>query len=420
MESLLLVILWAVLSEAYSLSSLKEVMGRKGGSVWIPCYYDIKYSNSVKFFFYKGAFGRHIILAETEPILRTGAGERIIISDDKSQGMFTITMRRLKKNDQRGYYCGLKRETQTEHSYLYLSVDEGDYGLSINSNINVFTGQEKGSVAVSCKYTYPKYVSFKKYWCRGRDFDSCQKWKVSDSPRNYNNRVSIRDDIAGQEFTVTMTSLQMTDSDWYWCAIQKAYSHERVPVYIRVTPVTSVMTTSRNQRVKNITLSENSTEHRSAAPGTDSVSEERRAHLTIVLVIGGLLLLFLTAGIVTLRMKRNRKGETQNEKRTMQAEGQGRTEMKPDVTYATVSLQTKTIKNKQADEEVQYANVSFRKNTKRNLNVTEPPSEDMQYAVVSFQRKTTEETKPSRDPEDSVTYSVIGIKGTADTYIFEN
>ncbi|XP_064187074.1 polymeric immunoglobulin receptor-like isoform X1 [Anguilla rostrata] len=390
MESLhLLIILWAVLPVTYSLSSLKEIRGQKGGSVWIPCYYDVKYRNSGKLFFYKNIFGRHI-LAQTESILTTGAADRITIHDDKSLGIFTITMKRLKKSDEGYYYCGLKREKEIEEFDLFLSVNAGDYGLSINSNRNVFTGQEKGSLAVSCKYTRAKYVSFIKYWCRGRDFDSCQELKRSDSPRHYNKRVSIRDNATSQEFTVTMTGLQSTDSDWYWCAIEKAHSHERVPAYIRVMQAsetelqidtsTSLQSTatnvmSRNQSVK----STNNTEHQSETAGTHSVAEDSRAHLTIALVIGSLLLLFLAAGVFTLRMKRNRRVENQNEKRAMQPQGEGPTEVD-----------------------------------------TEPPSEDMQYAVILFHRKTKDDTKPSRDPEDSVTYSAIGIKGTPDTYMSEN
>lgn len=81
----------------------------------------------------------------------------------------------------------------------------------------VVTGENGGSVMISCKYN-PVYRNNTKYWCKGKIYELCKI--VVKTPRNRPNpRSTIADDKDAGVFTVTMTSLTKNDAGQYWCVI---------------------------------------------------------------------------------------------------------------------------------------------------------------------------------------------------------
>ncbi|XP_047614472.1 CMRF35-like molecule 7 isoform X2 [Phacochoerus africanus] len=103
-------------------------------------------------------------------------------------------------------------------------------------------GQERGSLAVQCRYT-PGWESHGKWWCRGADWDSCKilVQTTASEPEVKRDRVSIRDNREKRTFTVTTEQLRLDDAGVYWCGIARVgYDHgAQVRVTVDPAPVTS-------------------------------------------------------------------------------------------------------------------------------------------------------------------------------------
>uniref|UniRef100_A0A3Q4B9T1 Ig-like domain-containing protein n=1 Tax=Mola mola TaxID=94237 RepID=A0A3Q4B9T1_MOLML len=81
----------------------------------------------------------------------------------------------------------------------------------------VVTAVYGGSVKVLCHYD-PEFSKHTKYWCKGKIYDFCTI--VVKTPRNRQSaRNFITDDREKGFFTITMTYLDHSDEDMYWCVI---------------------------------------------------------------------------------------------------------------------------------------------------------------------------------------------------------
>uniref|UniRef100_A0A8D1AWJ3 Ig-like domain-containing protein n=1 Tax=Sus scrofa TaxID=9823 RepID=A0A8D1AWJ3_PIG len=89
-------------------------------------------------------------------------------------------------------------------------------------------GQERGSLAVQCRYT-PGWESHGKWWCRGADWGNCKilVQTTASEPEVKRDRVSIRDDRENRTFTVTTEELRLDDAGVYWCGIERV-GHDHV------------------------------------------------------------------------------------------------------------------------------------------------------------------------------------------------
>uniref|UniRef100_A0A3B5B9Z1 Immunoglobulin V-set domain-containing protein n=1 Tax=Stegastes partitus TaxID=144197 RepID=A0A3B5B9Z1_9TELE len=83
----------------------------------------------------------------------------------------------------------------------------------------VVTGTYNGSVTISCQYSL-QFKEYTKYWCKGQVYELCTIIVKTPKVRQ-NDRSSIVDDKEAGVFTVTMTLLQKTDEDMYWCVIAR-------------------------------------------------------------------------------------------------------------------------------------------------------------------------------------------------------
>uniref|UniRef100_A0A8D2A8C3 Ig-like domain-containing protein n=1 Tax=Sus scrofa TaxID=9823 RepID=A0A8D2A8C3_PIG len=98
-------------------------------------------------------------------------------------------------------------------------------------------GQERGSLAVQCRYT-PGWESHGKWWCRGADWGNCKilVQTTASEPEVKRDRVSIRDDRENRTFTVTTEELRLDDAGIYWCGIARVGTDHAEQVSVTVDP----------------------------------------------------------------------------------------------------------------------------------------------------------------------------------------
>ncbi|XP_008276854.1 CMRF35-like molecule 3 [Stegastes partitus] len=110
----------------------------------------------------------------------------------------------------------------------------------------VVTGTYNGSVTISCQYSL-QFKEYTKYWCKGQVYELCTIIVKTPKVRQ-NDRSSIVDDKEAGVFTVTMTLLQKTDEDMYWCVIARHGRNifSRVRLLVSDTVTTPLTTTQIN------------------------------------------------------------------------------------------------------------------------------------------------------------------------------
>ncbi|XP_061095335.1 polymeric immunoglobulin receptor-like isoform X2 [Conger conger] len=97
-------------------------------------------------------------------------------------------------------------------SFLFLTVLPDADGMYTVSEVVVQSGR---SVTIPCLYDR-EYENHVKYWCQGYLLGNCHNIVHTDSPEV---KCEITDDPIHHVFTVTMTKLKITDSGYYWCAV---------------------------------------------------------------------------------------------------------------------------------------------------------------------------------------------------------
>ncbi|XP_014387320.1 PREDICTED: CMRF35-like molecule 1 isoform X2 [Myotis brandtii] len=104
-------------------------------------------------------------------------------------------------------------------------------------------GGEWHSLSVQCHYD-PGWETYRKWWCRGRDWISCEILVITNgSEMVKKNRVSIRDHPRSLMFTVIMKELRREDTDTYWCGIERTGSDYGVPVKVTIDPAATTVPT---------------------------------------------------------------------------------------------------------------------------------------------------------------------------------
>ncbi|XP_035270974.1 mucin-2-like isoform X4 [Anguilla anguilla] len=256
MDPLLFLLLFIVsLPGSASVWTQGRVSAQKGGSVSIPCRYAQQYKDSVKYWCRGVLWPTCIVLQRTDsPQGRAG----LSITDDPAQQVFTVTMTNLQLWDTNKYWCAVKIkgiDTPDARAGVFLSVTRGTpppgtppsalptgtpppgtppsalpTGKTLSASVSSPKGsasvwtqgrvsaQKGGSVSIPCRYAQ-QYKDSVKYWCRGVLWPTCIVLQRTDSPQGRAG-LSITDDPAQQVFTVTMTNLQLWDTNKYWCAVK--------------------------------------------------------------------------------------------------------------------------------------------------------------------------------------------------------
>uniref|UniRef100_A0A4W5JC49 Ig-like domain-containing protein n=1 Tax=Hucho hucho TaxID=62062 RepID=A0A4W5JC49_9TELE len=97
------------------------------------------------------------------------------------------------------------------------------------STVSHVSLKKGGSITIPCLYNQ-RYRNNVKYWCRGYYWSGCSTVVRTDHPKT-SGKTSISDDINQRVFTVTMTNLSPSDSDYYWCVVDRK---NESPIYIGV------------------------------------------------------------------------------------------------------------------------------------------------------------------------------------------
>nr|XP_023663135.1 polymeric immunoglobulin receptor-like isoform X1 [Paramormyrops kingsleyae] len=111
------------LSVTEGVFTLNTVTVERGGSVTIPCFYDNKYRQYVKYWC-KGSD-----LSSCTPIIRTDSPkmkDEVSITNDPAKQVFNVTMNNLTAVDSGYYWCGVEtNRSSAVGTRVYLSVTEG-------------------------------------------------------------------------------------------------------------------------------------------------------------------------------------------------------------------------------------------------------------------------------------------------------
>ncbi|XP_072563196.1 polymeric immunoglobulin receptor-like [Paramormyrops kingsleyae] len=222
---MLLFLLIAGLTGADSVSSVRWVTVQSGGSVTIPCLYEDRYKNHVKYWC-RGEDGQ-----SCTSIVRTDSPQKgdVSIRDDPEQQVFTVTMNNLKIEDNDTYWCRVEISGHSDDGeWVTLSVSDGSPGLSVDNQ--EVTGVEGDSVSVQCRYGDS---NSDKMFCKIGG--SCV---LGNSGSLDGRPVEIGDDRVNKVFSVTMWGLERKDTGWYRCDA----GYQQIPVHITVNETTTAIT----------------------------------------------------------------------------------------------------------------------------------------------------------------------------------
>ncbi|XP_067281992.1 CMRF35-like molecule 9 [Pseudorasbora parva] len=203
-----------------SLWTVNKITAQSGGSVTIPCHYNLQLKDLPKFWCKGKYWIPYMIMRPTNQEKQTG----ISFSNSPDELVTTMTMTNLRSTDSNRYWCAVKRQGSFVRTSLELIVTQGTPDLSVASN-NV-SGEEGSNVTIQCLYS-DKLKDDEKKWCRSGDLHSCQT--AQDLEPSAGAAVQINDTYDGV-YKVTLTGLKTTDAGWFWCMAGDV----QAPVHIKV------------------------------------------------------------------------------------------------------------------------------------------------------------------------------------------
>ncbi|XP_025855479.2 CMRF35-like molecule 1 isoform X2 [Vulpes vulpes] len=264
---------------------------------------------------------------------------------------------------------------------------------------NAVRGLVGGSLTVECRYA-PTWKTYSKWWCRGPIWRKCNilvQTKGSEQ-KVKKNKVSIRDNQKNFTFSVTMEELMQTDTDTYWCGIERSGTDLGVEVKVTIDPAPA--------------------ETKDPLTVTSSHSNDRDNAMTLSILIptilAVLLLLLVAASLLTLRiMKQQKKAAEMSPEQVLQPQ-------EGDLCYANLTLQpTQTSRNSSKKKACAKPSLSVLDDQLEVEYVTMAPlsKEDISYAALSWELSNQEPTYcnmgrpdthvPSRSQQEPMEYSTI-------------
>ncbi|XP_017284279.1 uncharacterized protein LOC108243399 isoform X1 [Kryptolebias marmoratus] len=196
----------------HSIKTVRQVSVKAGAPVTIPCLYEAKYRDNVKYL----CKGYTWASCSYEIKTNTPQNSQIYsISDDKTQTIFTVTIKELA--DKNTYYwCIVEIDGGADvKEYFYLSETTGVY--VDNQTVTGFIGE---NITINCHYT----ISGAMKWCKLNS--NCV---TGTSGSIDGTRVTLKD--RADRFTVTLSELRPESSGWYYCV----KGNFQMPVHLTVT-----------------------------------------------------------------------------------------------------------------------------------------------------------------------------------------
>ncbi|MGL4646986.1 MAG: hypothetical protein ACRCVL_07865 [Cetobacterium sp.] len=90
------------------------------------------------------------------------------------------------------------------------------YAVDVVQSQRYFSLKPGSSFTIPCHYN-SEYKQYKKYWCYGRYFLTCE---IQAYTYHGNWKVKVIDYRAESFFIVNLDHLQTTDTGWYWCGVE--------------------------------------------------------------------------------------------------------------------------------------------------------------------------------------------------------
>ncbi|XP_066508112.1 polymeric immunoglobulin receptor-like [Hoplias malabaricus] len=223
-----------------------RVSGQEGGSVSVQCLYRTAYKNKQKqwcrFRDWRCYNGGRTYTSQSSAVLVS----------DYGRGPVSVEMSGLKKSDAGWYWFSAGEVGVTVHLTVterpttvttISSTEKTSISLNIPRSTSVKTlrnvAVKRGvSLTIPCFYD-EQYKSNPKYWCKGYYWSSCGIVAHT----NTSGRTSVTDYPTQNMFTVELNSLQDSDSEYYWCAVEiKGGSDDGDYLYLTVSadPAVSV------------------------------------------------------------------------------------------------------------------------------------------------------------------------------------
>ncbi|XP_072566724.1 uncharacterized protein [Paramormyrops kingsleyae] len=335
-----------------SVWSFGYLTAQSGESLTIPCFYDQKYKDHVKYWCRGQLWNSCTIMTRTDS---PQSSSKVSITDNPAQHVFHVIMRNLEKSDTAIYWCAVEIGGQKDDCKSLSIEVKGAWSVRTVSWVSAERG---GSVTIPCYYDQ-KYKHHVKYWCKGRDWNSCSSLARSDSNQPA-GKVSISDDPAHLVFNVAMKNLQETDSDTYWCVVE-IHGAADDGVYLQLIVMEGWAGTTYPSGSLTSTTNDNLS--------TTQSPSQMLLLLTLVMI-----LLLVTTVMVIWILRRRTKTLISNRNRPSRPQT---TEPGDEVTYSTMVSKKPSAQSLSVDskDEVTYSSVTLQDNQKC------PPS-DVTYSAV--------------------------------------
>lgn len=310
---LIILLLFSALKGVHSITTVSKVSVTAGKSVSIPCLYDSRYMNHVKYLC-KGYYWNSCSFAvKTNEPDRSG---KYSISDDQKQQIFIVTINQL-ENKNTDYWCVVEIDRGPDHGESFqLSVTSGTPSLYVDQQ--QITGYIGENITIRCNHRNSGGIK----WCRlGRN---C----VTGSSGSIDGTTVTTHMTEPNVFTVIMSGLKPEDSGWYWCA----EGDIQIPVHLNVTE-------------KLITAST----HTVTGNGTNTLeNKEYRDSFDPKILIIPLSVLILTVIVVLFiwLILRHKQSKAESSATAMAGE---------EVTYSEVRVKKRS--SAKVDEEVTFSNL---------------------------------------------------------------
>ncbi|XP_061601131.1 uncharacterized protein LOC133463551 [Cololabis saira] len=307
------------------IKTVSKVSVKFGGSISIPCLYKQRYRDNVKYL----CVGYWWLSCST--VRKTSETEatsgKFFISDDKNQGVFTVTIHNLTKEDTY-FFCAVKSGNINDHQHFQLSVNSSP--SSLYTTEQKLTAFERGSATVTCESKDSKIAQ----WCRlGSTCVENPTGSIDGTP------VKINTTLPGA-FSVTMSDLRRESSGWYWCDNGNLQMPVLITVHHVSTSTTTTSTTTTTTLTSNPTSFAGTIETSTVQPtnpttkeaGGESLKDEHRSVPKVMIVTITLLvqLLIVLGALFIWRIRRNKA------KRKVCSAAEDLNTFDPDVLYSTI------------------------------------------------------------------------------------
>uniref|UniRef100_A0A3Q1HFD0 Immunoglobulin domain-containing protein n=1 Tax=Anabas testudineus TaxID=64144 RepID=A0A3Q1HFD0_ANATE len=349
----------------YSITTVSKVTVKKGDSITIPCLYDSKYINHVKYLC-KGYYWSSCSYA-----VRTDqphSSRKFSISDDKMKRIFTVTIKDARDEDTVYYWCAVEINGGSDiGEYFHLSVNRDTPSLYVDHQES--TGFNGDNITIYFHDSNSEKIE----WCKLRlQGKSC----VTGSSGSIDSTQVIIHVKAHSVSTVTMINLTMASSGWYLCV----KGNLQMPVHLTVTekPSTTILspTTAHSEEKAINTLKHSST-----------------VDIKILVIPLALLIFIVMVTVFTwYKLKKHKQSKLESSP-TLKVEDE--------VIYCDVKHKSQTPE--QAGQDVIYCNVGNARETPGQISFD--TDVDVMYSSVVTVRQQTVKRVDARDQD--VTYSTM-------------